>query len=74
MNDQRWSNGCSGCYFFKEVDAAHGSCHRFPPAFAGSESPRELHRWRFPLVSAFAWCGEFRPLSWPQTSSTAGSN
>ena len=54
---------CSRCHYFQPIDVANGSCHRFPPVFAGESSPRENHHWRFPVVSARSWCGEFLPHS-----------
>jgi hypothetical protein len=48
--------------YFLEHDKTIGACHRFPPLFAG-ESPRDIHRWKFPLVSQHVWCGEFRSPS-----------
>ncbi len=61
MNDAIEEN-CAQCRYFKFTDALNGTCHRFPPAFAGESSPRETHHWRFPAVSLHAWCGEFRSL------------
>ncbi len=55
---EAFASTCAECRFFKSLDAMSGNCHRFPPTFAGSESPRELHRWRFPMVSSHGWCGE----------------
>jgi hypothetical protein len=52
---------CGNCRFYRDQDQSSGACHRFPPAFAGDQSPRELHRWRFPLVLSSAWCGEHQP-------------
>lgn len=52
---------CGACRYFRPVDAPTGTCHRYPPAFAGENSPRETDHWRFPVVSNRAWCGEFRP-------------
>lgn len=54
---------CARCRYFKPADAQNGTCHRFPPSFAGESSPRETHHWRFPAVSPHAWCGEFRARS-----------
>ncbi len=58
MND-RSEAGCSLCRYFKPVDAANGNCHRYPPVFAGDSSPRDIHHWRYPLVSIHGWCGEY---------------
>lgn len=58
---ERLEQTCSHCRYFQGQDAQGGTCHRFPPVFAGESSPRETHHWRFPAVSAFAWCGEFLP-------------
>jgi hypothetical protein len=52
---------CAACQYYQEQDNTMGSCHRYPPSFAGEHIPRELHRWCFPLTSAHAWCGEHRP-------------
>lgn len=59
---------CAHCRYFQAVDALNGTCHRFPPVFAGDSSPREMHRWRFPAVNMHAWCGEFLPLRVDQAS------
>ncbi|WP_374265919.1 hypothetical protein [Zoogloea sp.] len=60
MTDQRPENiACRQCHYFMATDHSLGTCHRYPPAFAGEQSPREEHRWRFPLVSGLSWCGEF---------------
>jgi len=37
-----------------------GTCHRFPPRFTGNSSPIDAHHWKFPLVLAHSWCGEFQ--------------
>jgi len=50
---------CAHCRYFRSIDRTTGTCHRFPPAFAGNHSPREDHHWRFPMVNNQAWCGEF---------------
>ncbi len=50
---------CGQCRYFQTVDAQSGNCHRYPPTYAGDASPRETHHWRYPLVSARNWCGEF---------------
>ncbi|WP_374243421.1 hypothetical protein [Zoogloea sp.] len=52
---------CRHCRYFLATDSTGGTCHRYPPTFAGAQSPREDHRWRFPIVGGRAWCGEFRP-------------
>ena len=49
MNDAIGEN-CAQCRYFKFTDALNGTCHRFPPAFAGESSPRETHHWRFPAA------------------------
>ena len=51
---------CGTCRFYLEQDRDMGACHRYPPAFAGEQAPRDLHRWRFPLVSTRSWCGEHK--------------
>jgi hypothetical protein len=53
---------CEACRFFVEQDTAAGACHRYPPRFGG-ETPREMHRWRFPVVGRRGWCGEFVPAA-----------
>ena len=60
MENPNYPN-CGQCHYFVAVDAVNGTCHRYPPLFAGESSPREMHHWRFPLVSLHAWCGEFLP-------------
>ena len=50
---------CARRRHFQAIDNTTGTCHRFPPAFAGNHSPREDHHWRFPMVSNQSWCGEF---------------
>jgi hypothetical protein len=50
---------CGACRYYLEQDHGVGTCHRYPPGFAGDQSPRELHRWCFPLVTVHSWCGEF---------------
>jgi hypothetical protein len=54
---------CQFCCFFKAQEGAGGTCHRFPPQFAGDDTPNEAHRWKFPWVSQHGWCGEYRPRS-----------
>ncbi|WP_284189885.1 hypothetical protein [Zoogloea oryzae] len=63
MHDDTRPNddACRQCRFFMAAESTLGTCHRYPPAFAGAQSPREDHHWRFPIVSGLAWCGEFRP-------------
>ncbi|WP_144408312.1 hypothetical protein [Sulfuricella sp. T08] len=51
---------CEGCTYYQAQEKNLGACHRFPPSFAGDSSPIDSHRWKFPLVSAHNWCGEFR--------------
>ena len=50
---------CSNCHYFRPAEQGFGSCHRYPPSYAGDASPKESHHWRFPVVSAGNWCGEF---------------
>jgi hypothetical protein len=50
---------CSDCRFFVHQERGSGTCHRYPPGYAGDASPRESHHWRFPVVNCHAWCGEF---------------
>jgi len=64
---------CGRCLYFRAVDAVSGTCHRFPPVFAGEASPRETHHWRFPSVGAHGWCGEFLAEQSAQMSSSGGT-
>ena len=57
---------CDGCAYFRDGYELTGTCHRYPPAFAGDQSPREDHHWRFPCVMSKAWCGEFAPRRVPE--------
>jgi hypothetical protein len=50
---------CSNCRYFCHPDKGSGTCHRYPPSYAGDASPKESNHWRFPVVSAGNWCGEF---------------
>ena len=56
---------CGECRFFRANDSVSGTCHRFPPSYAGDSSPREIHHWRHPTVSSRGWCGEFQPRTKP---------
>jgi len=71
---EQFEPSCVQCFYFKAMDAMNGTCHRFPPSFAGDSSPREAHHWRFPVVSLHAWCGEFllRRQPDPQPPGEAG--
>jgi hypothetical protein len=51
---------CHSCQFFRSQEGIGGTCHRFPPKFAGNNAANELHRWKFPAVSPHFWCGEYR--------------
>ncbi|MCX8087503.1 MAG: hypothetical protein N3C63_11500 [Rhodocyclaceae bacterium] len=51
---------CECCAYFVPHEKGTGSCHRFPPVFAGDRLSNEHHHWRFPLVHRHAWCGEFQ--------------
>jgi hypothetical protein len=44
--------------YFLEQDRGVGTCHRYPRNFAGDQSPRDLHRWCFPLITLHSWCRE----------------
>jgi hypothetical protein len=74
MNRATMSEGavasCLCCCYFRAVDALTGSCHRYPPVFAGDSSPREAHHWRHPVVGPHGWCGEYRLVSEAQMSSS----
>ena len=67
------SLNCSQCHYWVAADTMNGTCHRYPPIFAGESSPRETHHWRFPTVSTHAWCGEFLPARNDQISLTGAS-
>jgi hypothetical protein len=54
---------CGNCIYFREMEKGTGHCHRYPPQFAGEQTPRELHRWKHPLVGGHAWCGEHWPMA-----------
>ena len=54
------SLSCLNCLYFRHHDRNGGSCHRFPPSFAGEASPKENHHWKFPVVNSHNWCGEYR--------------
>lgn len=61
MSDPRLNHPtCAECAYFQSNGATSGTCHRYPPSFAG-EHPAEHHTWRFPAVTSFSWCGEFAP-------------
>lgn len=61
MSDTRLNHPtCAECAYFQSNGATSGTCHRYPPSFAG-EHPAEHHTWRFPAVTSFSWCGEFAP-------------
>ena len=63
----RQNASCDTCCYFVKQDHDMGACHRYPPQFAGEQTPIEQHRWRFPLVMPHAWCGEHRPHSSNET-------
>jgi hypothetical protein len=73
MSEQLIEN-CSNCHYLKAMDATSETCHRFPPTFAGESSPRENHHWRFPVVSPYAWCGEYRQRQNAQTTASGTSS
>jgi hypothetical protein len=52
-------DSCQTCVFFRAQDHA-GTCHRYPPQFVGETSPNEAHRWKFPWVAIYGWCGEYQ--------------
>ena len=58
---EQFEQSCGQCRYFRAAEGLNGTCHRFPPLFAGESSPRETHHWRFPTVNLHAWCGEFLP-------------
>lgn len=62
---------CGTCCYYLEQDHDMGTCHRYPPSFAGDETPREMHRWRFPLVTVRSWCGEHKPAASGQAAPAA---
>lgn len=51
---------CEGCTYYQSQERDIGACHRFPPIFAGDSSAIDFHHWKFPLVTAHSWCGEFK--------------
>jgi len=51
---------CEDCTYFQEQEKSIGICHRFPPIFAGNNSPIDAHHWKFPMVLAHSLCGEFQ--------------
>jgi hypothetical protein len=53
---------CLTCLYFRQLEMGSGSCHRYPPSFAGDTSPKESHHWKFPVVGGHSWCGEHRAL------------
>jgi hypothetical protein len=61
---------CIQCRYFRPVDALTGTCHRYPPVYAGDSSPRESHHWRHPAVGSHGWCGEYLPAADDQISSS----
>lgn len=46
--------------FVNEVEAAGGSCRRFPPVFMGSNDKEGTDSFGFPAVTEADWCGEFQ--------------
>lgn len=50
---------CGLCRYYHEHSGAAGDCHRYPPLYAGNDTPNERHRWRHPMVPHNGWCGEF---------------
>jgi len=64
---------CVQCQYFQALDTLNGSCHRYPPVFAGDSSPRETHHWRFPTVNIHSWCGELLPQRTAQISSSGAT-
>ncbi len=61
MNQERDTSptACRNCRYFREQAPGWGACHRYPPAFAGDDTPNERHRWKHPIVQHHNWCGEF---------------
>jgi hypothetical protein len=51
---------CESCAHYQPQERDIGTCHRFPPSFAGDISAIDFHHWKFPLVTAHSWCGEFQ--------------
>lgn len=63
QTDQLFQNcQCVTCQFFRQHENGNGSCHRYPPVYAGDASPKENHHWKFPVVNAHSWCGEHRTV------------
>ena len=59
-NHSHQAASCLTCQYFRDQEKGSGSCHRFPPSFAGDTSPVESHRWKFPVVQGRTWCGEHK--------------
>jgi hypothetical protein len=59
VNPLKPDSSCATCLYFQRQENGNGACHRYPPSFAGSDSPKDIHRWKFPLVTAHCWCGEY---------------
>jgi hypothetical protein len=52
---------CVNCHYYHQHSDELGDCHRYPPTYAGSDTPNQWHRWKHPLVHHENWCGEFKP-------------
>jgi hypothetical protein len=50
---------CEDCHWFMDQERGLGTCHRYPPIFAGESAAKDYHHWKFPIVTTHAWCGEF---------------
>lgn len=62
-NKSQTHPACTECQYFHAHTNATGDCHRYPPVFAGTDTPNERHRWKHPLVAHNGWCGEFSTRS-----------
>jgi hypothetical protein len=78
MNDTSYATptepatSCLTCRYFRHQEKGNGSCHRFPPSFAGDASPKEIHHWKFPVVGSHAWCGEYQAVEVARSLSERG--
>lgn len=62
---------CEDCNYYQALEKDLGACHRFPPVFSGNATTLEFHHWKFPLVLAHNWCGEFQKTAPAKESGAA---
>ena len=48
---------CENCFFFAVNVFDENVCRRFPPQYVGESK----HKWLFPPVNNWSWCGEWKP-------------